>query len=278
MPAGSRSMPPPARFQQAATGSIELVGARRAPPRTSRPPTRRGGGGPQGPSGGTRRAGSASPASAAGRDSPSTPGVQRGAIWRDDDGAVQGAVAYKVDDQWTRNRPTARADVQLLVGATPEAERELWRHLCEIDWVQTVQRGQPGHRRPAAPLPRRTGGPRSCSTSSTASGPGSSTCPPRSAVVGPSRPPASSPRSPTPRLRRRSVAHRPRPRRGRGHATTDAPDVVLSASALGAMYLGGRSARRLHEAGWLEEGSPGGVARLDAALRTATAPWSPTTY
>jgi hypothetical protein len=60
--------------------------------------------------------------------------------------------------------------------------------------------------------------------------------------------------------------------------TTATADVTLPAGALGAMYLGGRSAARLHEAGWLDEGTPGGVARLDATLRTATAPWSPTTY
>ena len=60
--------------------------------------------------------------------------------------------------------------------------------------------------------------------------------------------------------------------------TTATADVVLPVAALGALYLGGRSAARLREAGWLDEGSPGGVARLDATLRTATAPWSPTTY
>jgi hypothetical protein len=56
------------------------------------------------------------------------------------------------------------------------------------------------------------------------------------------------------------------------------PDVALCASALGAAFLGGRSVRRLHEAGQVDEGKPRGVDRLDALLSTPTAPWSPTTY
>ena len=47
-------------------------------------------------------------------------------------------------DHWERNRPAGKAEVTLLVGATPEAERELWRHLCEIDWVATVTAGNRG--------------------------------------------------------------------------------------------------------------------------------------
>jgi len=71
-------------------------------------------------------------------------GQQRGALWRDDAGVVRGAVAYKVDETWAHNRPAGKTEVSLLVGATPEAERELWRHLCEIDWVRTVRAGNRG--------------------------------------------------------------------------------------------------------------------------------------
>jgi predicted acetyltransferase len=58
----------------------------------------------------------------------------------------------------------------------------------------------------------------------------------------------------------------------------ESPEVVLPVHALGAAYLGGRSVRRMFEAGWLDETAPGGVDRLDALLTTPTAPWSPTTY
>ena len=60
--------------------------------------------------------------------------------------------------------------------------------------------------------------------------------------------------------------------------TSATADVTLPVGALGAAYLGGRSVRRLHEAGWVDEETPGGVDRLDALLATPTAPWSPTTY
>jgi predicted acetyltransferase len=55
-------------------------------------------------------------------------------------------------------------------------------------------------------------------------------------------------------------------------------DVALPVLALSAAFLGGRSVRRLHEAGWVDEASTGGVDRLDALLSTPTAPWSSTTY
>ena len=206
------------------------------------------------------------------------PGLQRGALWHDDDGVLQGAVAYTVDDSWTRNRPTGRADVRLLVGATAEAERELWRHLRDIDWVETVSAGNRGV---DDPLPLFLEDGRAavavdhfdCIWARIVDVP---------AALG---------------ARRAETAARVVVEvtddhgfaAGRWHLdlspdgaevtpTTASADVVLPASALGALYLGGRSAQRLHEAGWLDEETHGGVARLEAALRTAAAPWSPTTY
>jgi len=202
---------------------------------------------------------------------------RRGALWRDGDGEVQGAVAYTVDDVWDRNRPAGKADVGMLVG-TPEAERELWRHLCEIDWVRTVSAGNRGV---DDPLPYQLVDGRAvtavdhfdCIWARVLDLP---------VALG----------------ARRSV------RAGRavvevvdplGHAggrwslelgpdgadvaaTAESADVTLPVAALGAAYFGGRSVRRLHEAGWLGEEAPGGVDRLDGLLSTPTAPWSPTTY
>ncbi len=182
--------------------------------------------------------------------------------------------------RWTRNRPAGRAEVGLLVGATPEAERELWRHLCEIDWVQTVSAGNRGiddplplfleDGRAAVALdhfdciwarildvpaalggsPGRAGRPTWWSRSPTTSG----------FADGPLAASTSRPTGPRSRRRRRRL-------------TSCCP----AARSVPCTSAGGRP-RRLHEAGWLDEGSPGGVARLDATLRTATAPWSPTTY
>ena len=205
-------------------------------------------------------------------------GPLRGALWRDADGAVQGAVAYKVDDQWDRNRPAGRAEVTLLVGATPEAERELWRHLCEIDWVATVIAGNRGVDDPLPlmlidgravtrvdlfdciwarllDVPAALGARRSLVADRVvvevadplglAAGRWSIELGPDGAEVKPS---------------------------------DEATEVALDAGALGAAFLGGRSVRRMHEAGLIQERRSGAVDRLDGLLTTPTAPWSPTTY
>ena len=205
-------------------------------------------------------------------------GTRRGAIWRDANGEVRGAVAYAVSDQWTRNRPTGRIDVTLLVGDTAEAERELWRHLCDTDWIATVAAGNRPiddplslflhDGRAAAQLDRFD-----CIWARILDVPG-------------------------------VLAHRRTTVSGRavvevvdelGFATgrwsldlgpdgadvagtSDPVDVRLPVAALGAVSLGGMSVTRLQHAGWVDEERPGGIARLDALLGTPTAPWSPTTY
>lgn len=202
----------------------------------------------------------------------------RGAIWWDDDGRPQGAVAYSVHDVFTRNRPDGRAQVQLLVGATPEAERELWRHLCEIDWVSTVDAGNRGIDDPL-PLTLVDGRAVAALDHSDCIWVRLLDLPAFFAV-------RSSP------LGGSSVVEvldplglaagrwqiELGPDGGSAARTGAAPDLTLPVEVLGAAALGGRSVRRLHEAGWLEEHRAGGVDHLDALLATPTAPWSPTTY
>ena len=209
---------------------------------------------------------------------PHDKGPQRGALWRDAAGDVQGAVAYKVVEHWDRNRPAGKAEVRLLVGSTPEAERELWRHVCEIDWIATVTAENRGVDDPLQlmladgravarvdwfdciwarllDLPAALGACRSpradrvvaevTDAQGFTNGRWSIELGPDGSEVKPS---------------------------------DETADVALSVLALSAAFLGGRSVRRLHEAGWVDEASTGGVDRLDALLSTPTAPWSPTTY
>ncbi len=205
-------------------------------------------------------------------------GLRRGAIWRDDRGEVQGAVAYTVHESWTRNRPAGKAEVKLLVGATVEAERELWRHLCELDWIDTVAAGG---RSIDDPLPLFLTDARAAAQID------------RSDCIWVrllDLPEAF-------RQRRSLVADRVvvdvtdvqgyvagrwaialGPDSSAVELTTEDPDVALSAAALGAAYLGGTSITRLHEAGWIDEHQPGAIARLDTLLRIPTSPWSPTTF
>lgn len=206
------------------------------------------------------------------------PGQARGAIWRDASGAVQGAVAYQVDDQWTRNRPAGTIDVSMLVGATPEAERELWRHLCETDWITTVKAGT---RSVEDPLPLWLEDGRAAVQLDR------SDCiwarildVPR--VLGRRR-------SPIPGHVVIEVdddlgygTGRWQVQLGPDEAsvqeTTAPPDARLSIGTLGAALFGGTSVARLHDAGAVVEAAPGGVTRLDALLRTPAAPWCPTTF
>ena len=56
------------------------------------------------------------------------------------------------------------------------------------------------------------------------------------------------------------------------------PDLSLSATELGAVYLGGFTFAQLERAGRVEEVSDGAVARADALFRTDRAPWCPDTF
>lgn len=209
---------------------------------------------------------------------PFTAGLRRGALWRDDTGAVAGAVSYSVKEIWTDNRPRSTAEVSLLVGATAEAERELWRHLCESDWIsRVVAEG----RSVDDPLPlffvdgraavqrdrfdciwsRILDLPATIAAYRSAS--------PRSAVL--------------------DVVDDLGYVNGRWRIeigadgsqatpTDDAADVRVPAAALGALHLGGTSVGRLRQAGWIDEEAPGGVDRATTLFATPVAPWSPTHY
>jgi predicted acetyltransferase len=57
--------------------------------------------------------------------------------------------------------------------------------------------------------------------------------------------------------------------------TTVEADVVLGASELGSVYLGGFTFDQLLRAGRAEEAKPGGVERADEIFRTSRQPWCP---
>jgi len=204
--------------------------------------------------------------------------LRRHALWRDGTGEVQGAVVYSVEERWTHNRPDGTATVSLLVGATPEAERELWRHLCEVDWITTVSAG---NRAVDDPLPHHLVDGRAavqldhfdCIWAR---------------VLDVSRF-FEARRSLLPGEVVVEVVDDLGYASGRWHlelgpdgaavsASSATADVTLPASALGALAFGGTSARRLADAGLLDEDVAGGVDRLEGLLRASPAPWSPTTY
>lgn len=64
------------------------------------------------------------------------------AVYRAADGAVEGLLAYTVDDHWgDAKQPLNTATVVDLITVGPAAERALWHYLCSVDWVATVKSG-----------------------------------------------------------------------------------------------------------------------------------------
>jgi predicted acetyltransferase len=166
----------------------------------------------------------------------------------------------------------------MLVGATAEAERELWRHLCDLDWIATVTaEGRPVDE----PLRHLLVDGRAAVAfdhwdniwSRVLDVP---------AAFGAFRPP-------TEREATLEVVDPAGYATGRWHlhlgpagaevtTTTRSADVRLPVDALGAIHLGGTSPANLRDAGWLDEEQPGGVDRVAALFATPSAPWSPTHY
>lgn len=212
----------------------------------------------------------------------SSGGADRGAgrkvLWRDDTGEIEGAAVYTVQGSWEHNRPSGELRANPVVAATDEAERELMRYLCAVDWISTVRVDI----RPVDdPLPLWLHDGRAAMLRD------------RSDHVWArllDAPAALSTRRYGTPGRLVMQVHDPL-----GHAagtfaleadtegascrTTQArPDVVVSASALGAAYLGGVSWARMLAGGWVVQERAGAVATADAMFSTPRAPWCAHTF
>ncbi|MEX2210391.1 MAG: sterol carrier protein domain-containing protein [Gaiellaceae bacterium] len=172
---------------------------------------------------------------------------------------------------WEGGVSTAKVSVGEAVGLTPEATREVWRYLLDVDWTETIQAFllPPDH-----PLflllaePRRAGyrvgdalwvrlvdvGAALSGRSYAADGRvvfevRDEFCPwneGRWALEG-----------------------------GEAARTEDEPDLELDVTALGSVFLGGFTFARLQRASRVEELREGAIARADAVFRADVAPWCP---
>ena len=197
---------------------------------------------------------------------------------RDDDGIAQGWASYKVVDDWADLRSRSTAEVADLCAAQPGTEARLWRFLADLDLVTKVTAGD----RPVddvlpwlldnARAVRQAGRAdflwvrvldvaTSLAARSYAAAGGLvlEVVDPLGLTGGTFSLDASSD--------------------GAVCSTTDAPaDLTLPIRALGAAYLGGARLATLHAAGWLDEHTPGSVARADALFAGTVAPWCNTWF
>jgi predicted acetyltransferase len=60
------------------------------------------------------------------------------ALCRDRKGKVVGYASYTIDDHWVQRRPENTVTVGELIGVDDEATLRLWQYLAQIDWVRTV--------------------------------------------------------------------------------------------------------------------------------------------
>jgi predicted acetyltransferase len=199
-------------------------------------------------------------------------------IWRDAEGEAQGVAIYTVRGDWVANRPEGELSASIVLAATPEAERELFRFLTSVDWVGTVQAGlrpvddvvplwlvdgraavlvdHSDHiwarvvDLPAALTARRYAvegtvvldvvdpAGYAAGRVELEGGPGGATCTP----------------------------------------TTRSPDLTVPIGALGAAYLGGMPWTRLAAAGWVDEHTPGAAERARAMFTPSRAPCCTTNF
>ncbi|MEU8750090.1 GNAT family N-acetyltransferase [Streptomyces chartreusis] len=198
------------------------------------------------------------------------------AVYRSAGGEVQGLVSYLADDKWGDGKqPLNTASVKWLIAATPEAERNLWRYLCSIDWITTVKSGW---RAPDDLLPFFLPDPRAARITTLADwlwvrvldvvraleartyeGQGELVLEvvDEAGLAGG-------------RYRLRAAAD------GASCApTTAAADLTLDVAELSALWLGDESAVRLAALGRVREERAGAAKVADALLRTSRRPWCP---
>ncbi|MFE9773865.1 GNAT family N-acetyltransferase [Streptomyces sp. NPDC005931] len=199
------------------------------------------------------------------------------ACYRSAAGEVEGLVAYTADDTWgDTKQPMCTATVRGLIGATPAAERALWRYLCSIDWIVKVRSGW---RAPDDLLPHFLPDPRAARIATQADwlwvrildvvrALEARTYEAVGSLV-------------------LEVADgdgltggRYRLEASEGGAGTCAPsedgaDLALGVGELASLWLGDESAVRLAALGRVREGRAGAARQADALLRTSRRPWCP---
>jgi predicted acetyltransferase len=199
-------------------------------------------------------------------------------VWRDDSGRAQGYAIYDATENWMLGHPASEVIVREMFAATGEANRELWRYLCELDLVASVRAN---HRPIDDPLVFHLADGRAVRTQSrldhlwlrlldvqgsldvrTYSAPGRIVFEiDDSFYKSVSR-----------------IAVEGDPSGGSAKTTDDEPDIGIAVGDLGAAYLGGVSFASLATSGRLVERTPGAVKRADAMFAINPKPYLTTNF
>ena len=199
-------------------------------------------------------------------------------VWHDDGGSAQGYVIYDPTEIWSDGVPAGEVHVRELMAATPDAYRELWRYICELDLVGTVRAN---HRPVDEPLVHLVADGRGIRTRARIDHlwvrlldvkeclAGRSYSVPGRVVFEVDDPMSES-------VSRFAVEGDPKG--GSAEVTRDGPEIVLGVTELGTAYLGGVSFAALAMSGRIDERVPGSVARADAMFGIRPLPWLTTNF
>jgi predicted acetyltransferase len=193
-------------------------------------------------------------------------------------GTVDGYAAYDANDHWAHNRPDVTLEVHEMIAASDGAYRDLWRYLCQIDWVASVR----GHVRPLdEPLRHLLVDGRATWQTDRSDQMWVRLLDPAAALVARRY---EAPVSAVLEIVDTSLGRGGRFRFEAGpdgascEPTSESADVVVPVDVLGAAYLGGTPVWPFVVAGRVEECTPGVVASLERALRSSRAPWATTRF
>jgi predicted acetyltransferase len=202
-------------------------------------------------------------------------------IWRDSVGLPQGYAIYDTTEHWDDGLPAGEVLVRELVAATPEAHRELWRYVCELDLARTVRAVSRPVDEPVAyylvngrqvrqlskfdhlwlrilDLPATLSARKYLTTAS---------------LVLEVTDETSYSSEPTSRFRIEGD-----PSGGSALPTDDEPDIVTDIATISATYLGGTSFAAMATAGRVVERVDGAVARADALFGIKPLPYLTTNF
>jgi predicted acetyltransferase len=198
------------------------------------------------------------------------------AVLHETNGVVDGFALYRVRHEWPGGIPQSTLVVRDLQATGPGAYADLWRYVFEVDLTERVHSwGRPADepllhlvaepRRLRATLRdalwlRLVDVPGALSARRYAGG---------GRVVLEVRDPF------CPWNEGRYALEAGAGELGAAARTGEEPDLVCTASDVGAAYLGGTTFRQLHRAGRVEERSTGALARADAIFGWDPAPWCP---